>query len=57
MTGYNLPEGWTQEKIDFELDRQRENKEFCCYVCGWVVDKCRHRKYGEPIKEIRHERL
>lgn len=51
MTGFNLPEGWTQDKIDEELDRQHRNREFCCNQgCGWVVGECKHRKYGESPK-------
>ena len=42
-----LPEGWTQEKIDETLDFQREQKLFCCRICGWMKGKCKHRKYGE----------
>lgn len=45
-----LPDGWTQDKIDEELDRQYRNREFCCLEgCGWVVGECKHRTF-EGIK-------
>jgi len=48
----NLPEGWTQDKIDEALDRQHKNKEFCCHQgCGWVIEKCKHRTYEDNNKK------
>jgi hypothetical protein len=56
MQDPNLPEGWTQDKIDEELDRQYKNKEFCCSQgCGWVVGECKHRTFDGKIKEVINE--
>lgn len=53
----HLPEGWTQDKIDEELERQYKNKEFCCHEgCGWVVGKCKHRTF-EGIRVIPRKEL
>lgn len=52
MSNDNLPEGWTQEKIDEALDFQHKQLMFCCNLgCGWVIGECKHRKYNEPRYE------
>ncbi|HEY0089963.1 MAG TPA: hypothetical protein VGB37_14025 [Candidatus Lokiarchaeia archaeon] len=47
MENDNLSEGWTQDKIDNELERQYKNGEFYCSEgCDWVVGECKHNTFG-----------
>lgn len=56
MMSKYLPEGWTQEKIDEELDRQYKNREFCCHEgCGWVIGECKHRTFEGVVKSNAQE--